>query len=107
MKMDEKTALKLIKIFLVFVEQYRIEPQALVEAGGWTYIDEILPVVTDAKSAKEWLHTAATSQSRANLRQLVREQRTGVDSMECKHKNVRRVVLEVCEDCGDKHEVHD
>ncbi len=106
MKLAEKTANKMMLIFRKFIEEYQIEPDRIAAAGGWTVIDTITSVVHDKESAVKWLQIAE-SMPREDVRKLVREANKPVDSIECKHKNVRRVILQICEDCGDKQEVYE
>lgn len=107
-RMNEKTAQSLMRIYDRFVLQYNIEPKLIAAAGGWTYVQTIMPVVKDEHSAKEWLHVATESQSREDLRRLVDQAKPGaVDSIECKHENVKKIVLCICDDCKEKWEEHE
>lgn len=107
-RMTEKTAQSLILIYEKFVMEYDISPARIAEAGGWTYIQAILPVVKDPTSAEEWLATASSANSREDLRKLVDQAKPGaVDTLTCKHKNVRKVVLCICNDCKDKWQEHE
>ena len=107
-RMTEKTAHSLIMIYERFILEYNIPPARIAEAGGWTYIQTILPVVKDAATATEWLETAISAESREDLRKLVDQAKPGaVDAINCKHTNTRKVVLCICEDCKEKWQEHE
>lgn len=94
-----KSIMKLIGIYETFVLQYKIAPARITQAGGWSSVAEILPVVKNKKDAEEWLTVAETS-TRQHLRQHIQEAETGKDMRKCAHKNA--YVIHVCPDCKIK-----
>lgn len=97
MKLSESTASRLIGIYETFVLKYQIAPAQIAQAGGWTVIADILPVVNSKKDAKYWLDQATTL-TRTDLRRELMEIKKGRLMSECKHKNT--FTLRVCVDCG-------
>lgn len=105
MAMDKGTASKMITIHEKFILEYKIEPIKIANVGGWSKVAEILPAVKDKKSAEKWLDEAA-SLSKADLRKQVNEERHP-ESIGCKHKHTRKLLLSVCLDCDYKEEIHE
>lgn len=103
LKMSSNMADKLIQIYETFVVQYAIPEEKIVTAGGWSTIQEILPVIANKKDAEHWLETAAVL-SRNDLRKEVKEVKTNLSEKNCKHKNTYTIT--VCRDCGIKMEDH-
>lgn len=102
MRMSKGTASKLINIYERFVLQYQI-PIPELAAIGWSPLSEILPVVQNKTDAVRWVKVAADNPLR-ELRDEIREHKTGVEMRHCKHKNV--IIIEVCKDCKQRT-VHD
>lgn len=105
MGLDKASASKMITIHEKFIIEYKMSPAQIAKAGGWSKVAEILPTVKDKKSAIEWIDKAS-SLSKSDLRKEVKEERDP-ESIGCKHKRTRKLVLLVCEDCDHKEEYHD
>ncbi len=103
MAMDKATASKMITIHERLILEYGFQPKELALAGGWSKISEVLPVITDKESAKEWLEQCGVL-SKADLRKEVKEARSGISEIDCRHANT--YTIEVCRDCGIKMENH-
>lgn len=99
MGMDKSTASKMITIHEKLVVEYKIKPTVMANAGGWSKVAELLPAITDKKSAEEWL-SKASSLSKSDLRKEVQEEKGG--GIGCKHKNTYKVVMCCCRDCNNK-----
>lgn len=104
MSLDKASANKMIAIHEKLVLTYKIDTQHIANAGGWSKVSEVMPVITDRESAIEWLNQCE-SLSKDDLRKEVKEARSGVSTKECKHTNTYTIV--VCRDCGLKMEDHD
>lgn len=104
MKMAESTASKLVSIHERLVLEYKIKPEEIAEVGGYTEAYEILPHISNKKEAKELLEKAKIL-SRDDLRKELKEMKTGVQMKECKHTHT--YTIEICKDCGDRHEVYE
>lgn len=102
MKLTQQSAYKLIGIYEKFVLEYKFAPARIAAAGGWGVVAEILPLAIDADAAEAWVSIAEKSQSRRDLRQLIREGKTGVDPMKCKHKDAKEIVMMMCSECGER-----
>lgn len=100
MGMDKSTASKMITIHEKFILEYKVHPNDLAKAGGWSKVAELLPVIMDKASAEEWLSNASVL-SKSDLRKEVKEKKDG-KGIECKHKNHYEIVLQCCRDCGAK-----
>lgn len=98
MKLTQGTASKLINIYEKFVVEYGIPIEKLAQAGGWSVVAEILPVVANKAKAKEWVEKAIKMR-RKDLRKEVKEEKTGVSMASCLHKDF--YLLQICRVCGD------
>lgn len=105
MGMDKSTASKMITIHERFILEYKIDPSKISQVGGWSKVAEILPAVKDKKSAELWLENAS-SLSKSDLRAEIKEHKHP-ESLDCKHKKTRKLVLLICEDCDHKEEYHE
>ncbi len=101
MAMDKGTASKMITIHEKFIVDFEIEPMKVANAGGWSKVAELLPVIENKKDAEEWLESA-TSLSKADLRKEVQEKRTGKKGVDHKCTNTYEIVMQCCRDCGSK-----
>ena len=104
MKMGRATASKLINIYLKFVLEFKFKPKELAEAGGWSVIAEVLPIVKTREEADDWLNKMRTL-NRADLRREIVEIQKGVSMAKCKHKN--SYLLRICNECGDRIREYD
>lgn len=100
MGMDKSTASRMITIHEKLIVEYEINPDKIVNAGGWTKVAELLPVISDKKSAEEWLETASVL-SQKDLRKEVRGKEVE-GSIACKHKKTYEVVMRCCHECDYK-----
>lgn len=104
LKMSQNMVNKLIKIYELFVLTYHFKEEEVITAGGWTIIQEILPVIENKEEAVKWLETAKTL-TREDLRKEVKEAKTGIEMRRCAHKNT--YLIKICRDCGNKEEVYE
>lgn len=102
MGMDKGTASKMITIHEKLVVEYKMKPQEIAQSGGWSVIAEVLPVISDKESAKEWVERAATL-TKNDLRKEVNEARGKItNGIGCKHKDTYTYTTQCCRDCGNK-----
>ena len=104
LKMSGATISKLINIFYKFLFLYKIPIESVADAGGWSNVAEILPLVESRGSAKKWLHLASTL-SRGDLRKEIREKNTGIVESKCKHKDTYG--LRICRSCGLRERLYE
>jgi hypothetical protein len=104
MNLPDGTASKLINIYKKFVLEFQIPEQRLIDAGGWTKIATLLPIVTNKEDAEEWIHKASVLSIR-DLQKEIKENETGVEMKACPHTDT--FLIRVCRDCGDKFEVYE
>lgn len=108
LKLSDATISKLFRIYEVFVLHYKIPQEALAEAGGWSNVSELLPLVdveTTPKARVRELLGIATNQTRSDLRKTIFEAKVGKS---CGHKKKRYLVLEICDDgCNERWNVTD
>lgn len=108
LKLSEGTISKLFRIYEVFVLHYKVEPERLAAAGGWSSVAEILPLVdpeTTPKSEVNRLLGIVSDQPRKDARATLREEKMGAP---CKHKHTHRLVLEICDDgCGQRWRIEE
>lgn len=100
MGLDKASASKMITIHEKFILEYKMTPARIANVGGWSKVAEILPAVTDKKSAEAWMDKA-TSLSKSDLRKEVKEERNP-NAVGCRHLHKKRVVMTICEDCDHK-----
>ncbi len=100
MCLDKSSASKMITIHEKFVIEYKMSPARIANAGGWSKVAEVLPVVKDKKSAEKWIDDASVL-SKSDLRKEVVQERNP-ESVGCKHKNSYKVVMCCCRDCNNK-----
>lgn len=99
MGMSKSTASKFINVFEKFVLEYKIPTERLLTVGQ-DKLKEILPLVTDEQSAEDWLTKAETMTFRDDLRREMREAKTGIDPMKCKHED--KYTINICNICKNK-----
>lgn len=108
LKLAQPTISKLFRIYEVFVLHYQIEPLKLAEAGGWSSVAELLPLIdqeTTTKARVRELLGLATDQPRHDLRKTIADERRGKP---CTHKKTRFLILEICDDgCNERWNVTD
>lgn len=96
-KMSESSASKLISIYEKFILKYQIDPERVLNAGGWSTVAEVLPMVKNKDDAEHWLSLGETL-SRKDLRSEIEEKKRGVQQHECKHRDTYDI--RICKDCG-------
>jgi hypothetical protein len=97
LRMSPTSASKLARIYRLLIEEWRMSPAKLAEAGGWTVIAEFLPAVKDRRGAEHWLELACRM-PRIDLRRTIHEETAGTDMLRCPHENC--YYLKICRDCG-------
>lgn len=100
MGLDKGSASKMITIHEKFIVEYKMSPARIANAGGWSKIAEILPVVKDKQSAEKWIYEASAL-SKSDLRKEVNQEKNP-ESIGCKHKDNYKVVMCCCRECGNK-----
>ena len=108
LKLSAATISKLLHIYEVFVVFYGIKPEQLAEAGGWSSVAELLPLVkpeTTPRSEVTRLLGIVIKQPRTEARKTIGDEIRGAP---CKHKQTRLLLLEICEDgCNERWNVTD
>lgn len=102
LKLSSATISKIIRIYEIFCLRYSFTAKVLAEAGGWSSIAEVLPVINEDTTRKraEELLDICTTQSRTDVRRTIQEAKTGVDMTKCKHLDT--YTLQICRDCGER-----
>lgn len=98
MRFSESMASKLITIYQKFILEYKVKPQLIAEAGGWTVVYDLVPVVTDKESAEEWLEKAA-GLTRSAVKKEVAAARGMVEEEDCQHEWCQK-----CAHCGMRYD---
>lgn len=98
-KVSESVASRLIAIYDKFIIQLGYAPAQVAEAGGWSLVSTILPVIQTREDADEWMNKATTL-TRADLRREIKEHQSGIDMTKCEHAETYTVTI--CRDCGDR-----
>lgn len=96
------TASRIITVYEVFVEKYKIPIKKLAAARGWTHLYAVAGGLKNKEDAVAWLEKA-TELTRSDLQKEVTESKTGVAMRDCKHKNGAYIFA--CPDCGDRERV--
>ena len=99
MKMSESSASKIISIYSKCILRFGLPETTVIEAGGWSSVYEVMPMINTKKEAEYWLHLAKTL-SRKDLRDEIAESKKGVSQAKCSHENSYEIL--VCRDCGVK-----
>lgn len=102
LKMSSNMVNKLMQMYKLLILGFGMTHKQILTAGGWSSIQEVLPVITDKKTAIKWLQNAGTL-TRSDLRKMLRELKTGIDMTKCKHPDT--YLIRICKTCGDKHQV--
>lgn len=103
-KLSEATASKLINIYTKFHLEWKLTPERLVEAGGWTVVATLLPICKTRAEAEEWMDKAQLL-SRVDLEKEIKEFRTGKPMATCLHDN--SYLIRVCRTCGDRIRIYE
>ncbi len=101
MKISPNMANKLVQIYKTFILGYGFNPDDIATVGGWSSVQEILPVITSKEDAYKWLDEAKNL-TVSDLRKSVKEAKTGINMSSCSHKN--SYLVRVCKDCGERHQ---
>lgn len=104
MRMSESSASKIISIYEKFVVQYQFEPQRIIEAGGWSQVAEILPMVKNKEDAEVWLEKSSML-TRKDLRDEMTEAKTGKSQITCPHTETYTV--KICKECNVRIKVYE
>ncbi len=100
--LNKSVASRLICVFEKFVVEYGINPDRILEAGGWSDCYQIAILSENKEDAEDWLNKAKVLNS-TDLRREITEFRTGKPMKDCKHPN--RYLLSVCPTCGLKEKI--
>jgi hypothetical protein len=100
LRIKKSTANKLIQIYEKLVIDYKIKPEKLLEAGGWSKLAEVLPLVKDKTTADHYVNLAISARNQKDLRENIREEKTGIIMSECPHNDF--YVLKICRRCGER-----
>jgi len=103
LKMSRATVSKLVNIYQLFVLKFGIPETRLLQAGGWSNVAELLPVVNTKAQAIKWLEKAEAL-TRADLRIALTTKKTGIDPADCEHDK-DFFVLKICRTCGLKQSI--
>jgi hypothetical protein len=98
--MKKQTVNKLILIVEKFLELGHVDEARLLDAGGWSKLAETLPYVSNPETAEEMLHLAQHTKTQLELRDTLREKRTGINQMTCNHADTYE--LHICRTCGSR-----
>jgi len=102
LKISQAKASKLVSIYEKFVMEYGIEQEKLSKVS-WSTLYTMLPLVTDKKSAKEWVEKGELMK-RDDIEDEVREFKRG---SVCEHKNLEDLHIQVCLDCSKRFRKYD
>lgn len=101
-KYSKGTVSEIINIHKKYVESGI--PEDRVATIPWSVLARTLPLVKTKNDAEYWIDVLETSMP-SHARQMIKDAKTGVDSIVCDHKNMIR--LAKCEHCGYTHQVFD
>ena len=106
LKMSSATISKIMRIYEIFVLRYSFTPKLLAEAGGWSMVAEILPVISETtpRQRVEELLDNCINQSRTDVRRTIQEARSGIEMKDCKHDFY---TIRVCRICGLREKIYD
>ena len=104
-KISRATASKLLNIWRRLVIEYKITPETLAKAGGWSVVAEVLPYATSRTASEDWL-CKARNNTRSDLRKFLKEAKTGLVMVDCRHSKEEIIVFAKCVKCGDTHRIY-
>lgn len=99
LKMSSNVIYKLIQIYKTFIIGYGFTHSEVITAGGFSLLQDILPVIKTKKDAMEWLKKSEVL-TRSDLRKEIKEQKTGISMTSCKHPETYTV--EICKHCNER-----
>lgn len=106
MKISLPTASKLMNVWVKFVLTFKVKTKLLAEAGGWTKAAEVLPYVQNKEEAETWL-IRAKELNQKDLRQELREAKTGIRIDSCDHKGkFETITFRRCVSCGYSERIY-
>lgn len=97
-KVSPASASKMIQIYQKFIVEFEFSNEEVAKAGGWSLLYTIIPFCKSKSQAKEWMNKTKEL-PRHELEIAIREERTGIDSYECKH-DWNEVCFKQCKTCG-------
>lgn len=104
LKISSNMVNKLIQIHKTLILGYGLTQNDVLQAGGWSAVQEVLPFISSKQDAIKWLKDAGTL-TRSDLRKSITEMKTGVDMKNCKHKTF--YIVKICNDCGERIRVYE
>lgn len=94
---------KIIQLYRVFIIENGMQIKDL-EQSGWAVLAETLPQIHSKEDATEWVEKSKTL-TLQDMRKEIREKKTGVSMITCKHKNT--YTIQICEDCGERTRIYE
>lgn len=99
---DKGVAKQMMYVYKKFVIENRIDAQDVVDAGGYSVMYRVLPLVKDRQTALDAIETVKNLKTRELvIKHLADKKNEG--KANCSHKNT--YTLEICDDCGDRWKV--
>jgi len=103
-KMSESVASRLITVYSKMILEYKISPDLIAKAGGWSNAYEIVKLSKNKEETEKWLEDSSSKMAK-DIKIAIREAKTGVSQETCKHYDT--YLLRICRKCGDKETVHE
>ncbi len=104
MRLNPSTVSKLCNIHTRLVVEMEIPKSTLLSLGGYSDLSEVLVHAKDKKGTIALIEELAPLQ-RSDRRKLLTEKKTGIEIIDCKHKNY--YIIKICKDCGNREKVYE
>lgn len=98
-KMSPSVASRLISVYSKLILEWKIKPELIANAGGWSNAYEIVKVSPTKEDAIKWLEESKDRMPR-DTKIMLREAKTGIKQEDCKHEDTYK--LTICRKCGLK-----
>lgn len=103
-KLKFETAKVLMRVYQTFCIKYSVPLNEVADAGGYSLLHTVLPIVKSREDAYKALTMVATY-SRKHLKQEVQKELGLRETEECLHANMQTVTYQVCEDCNFRKKI--
>ena len=100
LKIKDSVASRMITVYKKFILEYKMDPQEVALAGGWSNAYEIVGKSSSKEEAEIWLEKFKYASNDGDVTAIKKELRSGISRYECPHEET--YTIKICRRCGEK-----